>query len=96
MNTDTWIVVDPNGGYEELPSEAEAVGWAESLIQEFLWDEWDESVEQILVAKITHRVGMTNRRSLEEADEDEKALMIQNNWGFMCDYEVYAVGDAGD
>lgn len=54
----TWVVYDPYSTcLDEFPTEAEAVTYAEGLIDGFIADDtWDEGVEQIVVAKLTHHI----------------------------------------
>jgi hypothetical protein len=49
-----WLVWDPEEGCETFATEADALAEAASRIERFMGDSWDEEVEEVTVAKITH------------------------------------------
>ena len=66
-----WIVYDPLDGISAFATEAEAVNEAESLIEGYLQETWDENVEGIVVARLTHYIAERNVIERDDPRWDE-------------------------
>lgn len=87
---DLWIMYDPEDGVNFFDSEVEAVQAANERIDVYLQDEWDEGVEGIVVACVTHTAVQINRIDKSDYTEDEWDKITGGNdgWDYYCDYEI--------
>ena len=90
MKSKNYFVYSPAGcGFVTFETKGTMIEFAKNEIAEFYDYEYEE-VEQIMCGKITHKATMINKRTFEEADEDER-----ESWplhaDFMCNYEILRV-----
>ncbi len=94
-----YFVCDPGGdGFSYFPTEDERDDFAESCIQAYLDDGWDEEVENVVAGVMTHfakQVDRVDRPPQSEIDE-EGFDGEGNDWGndftFLCRYELLPLG----
>lgn len=90
----SWLVYDPlDGCVETFADEADALAHAALLIDQSLDDGlWDESVECIVVAKVTHTARKRILAVRSEMSEEEWAqrapLHADRLCEELCDYEM--------
>lgn len=92
--SEQWMVYLPYSGSADLfDSEQEAVDYANNSIDEYLGDEWDDTVQDILVAKVTHVAVEERLHNKEDFTQDEWNDLSRGNthWGFLSDYSMVPV-----
>jgi hypothetical protein len=82
---DTWLVYDPDCGNETFKTEEEAKAHAEKVLGFYRDDAaegWDESVEQLVVAKITMKTEKFDEKKLKEGGHG------YGEFDYLCDYKL--------
>ena len=86
-----------DGGVEEFATQAEALAAAQDAIDNCRDDvEWPDEVENIFVAKVTHRSGRSMEISKHDLDEDGcyNGKYYPPGCEMYCDYEMREVTNA--
>lgn len=89
-NDEQWITYSEDNGVEYHNSEAEAIEFARSFIADYNDGEWNDGVESVFVAKITHTAIQTN--VVTKAMLDDEGCYSGRHYGggydSWCDYEL--------
>ena len=101
MLREYWLVIDPesNNPPEWFKTESEAVAAGNAAIQEYLERDagWADGVENVIVAKITHRskkIPLPFPEDVQEAMDDDPTY--KPPYDEYCNYEMAPVGDKVD
>ena len=91
-----YFVNDPEGyGFEEFDNPKERDEFAESCIQNYLQDCWDEQVTNVVVGEVTHQATQVDRRERpEEIDEegcDGEGTYWDDDWLYTCNYKLLPI-----
>lgn len=87
MSNTPWLCYIPDDGFTFHATREEAVAEAESRIDGFLDDTWNEDVEGIIVAHITDGVARTNVVHKDDPRWDE-LTGYRTDIEFWCDYTM--------
>lgn len=89
-----FFIYDPEGnGFIYFRSPEERNAHQDMVIQDYLDDGWDESVEQVVAGELTHTVGQVDRTERPPEDQiDEEGCDVEGNyWGefsYRCGYAL--------
>lgn len=94
-----------DGEFYYFATAAERDAYSDTVIQAYLDDSWDDSVEQVVAGEVTHAVEQINRQDrpddseLDENDCDAEGTYWSPEWNHICNYallpvEPVATGDA--
>lgn len=99
----TFFIYDPEGGGFSYFKSAEARDEAkENIIQSYLDDGWDETVEQVVAGEVTHtcqKINLVPRPPEDQIDEkgcDRDGEYWEPNWDYRCEYDLLPLSLAGD
>ncbi|KDN94670.1 hypothetical protein [Hydrogenovibrio marinus] len=87
-----WMLHTPDDNYF-FKTEKEAIEHSDSEISGYCDDGWDDAVESLFIAKVTHDCRQTNRRERPDESELNEELCDSEGtyWGefkYICDYEL--------
>ncbi len=93
-STHRFFIYDPDGwGFRYFDSSESRDAAKDSVIQSYLDDGWDESVEQVIAGEVTHtckKVGVVMRPPAVQLDADQCAA-DGTYWGeheYRCGYDL--------
>lgn len=91
-----YFVYDPNDGFAFFDTEEEAKSYADKAIANYLEEEWDEEVEEVVMGTITHAVQQIDKITREEAEIDEDGVDKEGYYwdehiDYRCNYSMLPI-----
>lgn len=93
-----FFIYDPQGDGFSYWSSPEARDKAkENIIQAYLDDGWDDTVEQIVAGEVTHTCQKINvvprppEHEIDEGGEDLDGMFWDESWSYRCDYDLLPI-----
>jgi len=92
-----YFVYSPEEGFEEFDSIEERNEYAEATIQNYLDDDWDESVTNLVSGEIHTRATMIDKKErppeseIDEEGCDQDGDIWAPEWNYRCNYTMKAI-----
>ena len=93
MKQKCYFVYDPNEGFSFFDTEEDAKTYADKAVANYLEDEWDREVEEVIMGTITHAAQQVDKLTREEAavdehGEDKDGYYWESHVDYRCNYAM--------